>query len=84
MARKATSTTTTEAEAEVTIEEITFSAKDLANEAGTDAKTFRRWLRAHFERPNKGERWVFTPAQRAQVLDAFNKVDEPSEITEVD
>lgn len=82
MARKAT-TTTTEAEAEVT-EEITFSAKDLAAEAGTDAKTFRRWLRAHFDRSNKGERWVFTAAQRAQVLDAFNKVDEPVELTEVD
>lgn len=80
-ARKAN--TTTEAPAEVT-EEITFSAKDLAAEAGTDPKTFRRWLRAHFDRPNKGERWVFTSDMKAQVLDAYNKVDEPTELTEVD
>lgn len=81
-ARKAN--TTTEAPAEVETEEITFSAKDLAAEAGTDAKTFRRWLRAHFDRPNKGERWVFTAETKAEVLDAFNKVDEPTELTEVD
>jgi hypothetical protein len=80
-ARKAN--TTTEAEAEVTTEEITFSAKDLAAEAGTDPKTFRRWLRAHFDRPNKGERWVFTAEAKAEVLDAFNKV-EATELTEID
>jgi hypothetical protein len=81
MARKAT-TTTTEAEAEVT-EEI-FSAKDLATEAGTDAKSFRRWLRAHFDRPNKGERWVFTADQKAEVLEAFLSTPEPVELTEID
>jgi hypothetical protein len=82
MARKAT--TTTEAEAEVTTEEITFSAKDLAIEAGTDPKTFRRWLRAHFDRPNKGERWVFTADSKDEVLTLFALKAEPTELTEVD
>lgn len=82
MARKA-NTTTIEAEAEIT-EEITFSAKDLAAEAGTDPKTFRRWLRAHYARDNKGERWVFDAETKLEVLEAFNKVDEPVELTEID
>ena len=84
MARKAASTPMTEAEAEVTIEEITFSAKDLAAEAKTDPKTFRRWLRNHFDRPNKGERWVFTADMKAEVLERYNKADEPVELTEID
>lgn len=82
MARKAT--TPTEAPAEVTEEVTTFSAKDLAAEAGTDPKTFRRWLRAHYDRPNKGERWVFDSELKAQVLDVYNKAAEPVELTEID
>lgn len=82
MARKAT-TTPIEAEAEVTTE-IIFSAKDLAAEAGTDPKTFRRWLRNNFSRDNKGERWVFNSDQKAEVLERFNQADEPVELTEID
>lgn len=80
MARKAT----TESTPEVETEELTFSAKDLAAEAGTDPKTFRRWLRAHYDRPNKGERWVFDTDTKAEVLDAYNKAAEPVELTEID
>ena len=52
--------------------EETFSAKDLANELGIDAKAFRRWLRAHTtDRANKGGRWIFTAESKAQFIDAY-------------
>lgn len=60
-----------EASTEATEEptEKTFSAKDLAQECGTDAKSFRRWLRSTTDRrANKGGRWVFDEAQRAEIL----------------
>lgn len=53
-------------------EEITFSAKDLAAELLIDAKSFRRWLRAHTEdRANKGGRWIFSPQARDELLAAY-------------
>lgn len=53
-------------------EEITFSAKDLAKELAIDAKSFRRWLRAHTEdRANKGGRWVFSSEARDEILAAY-------------
>lgn len=59
---------TTEAPAEVT-----YSAKDLAAELNTDAKSFRRWLRAHTaDRANKGGRWVFTAESKAAIIEAYN------------
>lgn len=57
---------------EVEVEAETFSAKDLAKELGIDAKSFRRWLRAHTEdRANKGGRWVFTADSKAEFLEAY-------------
>lgn len=54
------------------VTEVTFSAKDLANEAGTDPKSFRRWLRAQTtDRANKGGRWIFTADSKAIWLAAF-------------
>jgi len=65
----------TEADTEVTeAEEITFSAKDLATAAGTDSKSFRRWLRDYTgERANENGRWVFSPARADELLDAYAK-----------
>lgn len=61
-------------EAEVETEEIIFSAKDLANELGIDAKSFRRWLRAQTtDRANKGGRWNFTAETKADYLAAYRK-----------
>lgn len=52
--------------------EITFSAKDLATEAGTDPKSFRRWLRTQTtDRANKGGRWVFSADAKAAFLKAY-------------
>jgi hypothetical protein len=61
--------------------EETFSAKDLATEAGTDPKSFRRWLRTHTdERANKGGRWVFSAEAKADTLAAYAKRnDKPAE-----
>lgn len=73
MARKATATPVTDEVATEITEEITFSAKELATELGTDAKSFRRWLRAHTEdRANKGGRWVFTAESKAAIIEAYN------------
>lgn len=53
-------------------EEKTYSAKDLAAEAGTDPKTFRRWLRAQTtDRANKGGRWIFTEESKAAFIEAY-------------
>lgn len=50
----------------------TFSAKDLAVACGTDAKSFRRWLRSQTEqRANKGGRWVFTAETKAAYIAAY-------------
>lgn len=66
----------TEAPSEAPVEapeETTYSAKDLAKELGIDAKSFRRWLRAHTaDRANKGGRWVFTAESKAQFIAAYN------------
>lgn len=59
-------------------EEITFSAKDLAIEAGTDPKTFRRFLRSNYAH-NKGDRWVFDADAKAEILDAYAKRSVPTE-----
>lgn len=69
-------------ELEVTEEEveaeITFSAKDLASEVNTDAKSFRRWLRSWTNaRANKGGRWVFTEETKAEVLAAYREAHAP-------
>lgn len=62
-----TEVTETEAPAEVT-----FSAKDLAAELGIDAKSFRRWLRAHTKsRANKGGRWSFDTESKAAFIEAY-------------
>lgn len=52
--------------------EETYSAKDLAAEAGTDPKSFRRWLRSvTTDRANKGGRWVFTAEAKAALLEQY-------------
>lgn len=72
MARKAASTPIAEIEIEAPTTETTFSAKELATEAGTDPKSFRRWLRTYTnDRANKGGRWVFTPEVKGEVLAAY-------------
>lgn len=64
----ATAEVTTDAPAEVEI----FSAKDLATACGTDAKSFRRWLRAQTnDRANKGGRWIFTAESKAAYIAAY-------------
>lgn len=68
---KTNATATPEAEVEV-IEAEVYSAKDLANELGIDAKSFRRWLRANTaDRVNKGGRWVFTAESKAAFIEAY-------------
>ena len=70
---------------EVEVEEIeVFSAKDLAVAAGTDPKTFRRWLRSNFARDNKGERWVFDAEMKAEVLARFAATPEVTEEVDLD
>jgi len=57
---------------EAATEEITFSAKDLATAAGTDPKSFRRWLRDYTNgRANQDGRWVFDAATRDALLEAY-------------
>lgn len=84
MTRKANSKVTAidEVEADEVEAEVTYSAKDLALELGTDAKSFRRWLRAHTEdRANKGGRWLFTPESKAAIIEAYNTKAEGTEPT---
>lgn len=84
MARnKTTATPVEEIEVEAT-EEVTFSAKEVATELNLDAKSFRRWLRAHTaDRANKGGRWVFTPAGKDAIIAAYNaKKADPEPHTE--
>lgn len=66
MPRKAATATKPETPAE----EVTFSAKDLATELGTDPKTFRRWCRANLSH-TKGERWIFDTKSKDSVLEQF-------------
>lgn len=54
------------------------TAKDLAAEAGTDPKTFRKFLRSHFdatersdEKPGQGGRYSFTRKEANKILKAF-------------
>lgn len=61
-----------EVEADEASAEVTFSAKDLANELGIDAKSFRRWLRSVTpERANKGGRWIFNEETKAAFVAAY-------------
>lgn len=86
MARNKTTATPVEEieEIEVPVEEVTFSAKEVATELNLDAKSFRRWLRAHTaDRANKGGRWVFTPAGKDAIIAAYNaKKTDPEPNTE--
>ena len=70
----------TEVEADETeAEETTFSAKALATELGTDAKSFRRWLRNYTkERANKGGRWAFTADRKAELIAAYKAAHAPA------
>jgi hypothetical protein len=64
--------------------EPTFSAKDLATAAGTDPKTFRRWLRDYTNgRANANGRWVFTEATGAALLEAYAARNAPAEAEEL-
>lgn len=75
MARtKNASTTTDEVAPEAPTEEkLTFSAKNIADELGTDQKSFRRWLRTYTDaRANKGGRWIFDADDKAAVIAAYN------------
>jgi hypothetical protein len=78
MTKNAATPVSDETEAAVTeAEELTFSAKDLATEAGTDAKSFRRWLRDFTNgRANANGRWAFTAEAKAALLDAYAKRNE--------
>jgi hypothetical protein len=70
-------------EIEVEVEEITFSAKELAALCGTEPKTFRRWLRAQTEqRANKGGRWSFDEATRDHYVTAWFARNEPKADTD--
>jgi len=62
-------------------EEITFSPKDLATELGTDAKSFRRWLRNYTpERAaDNGGRWEFTADRKAEIIAAYTATDEETD-----
>lgn len=64
--------------ADETEAEITFSPKDLAAELGTDAKSFRRWLRNYTpdRAADNGGRWVFTADRKAELIAAYNASDE--------
>jgi hypothetical protein len=83
MTKNAATPVHTELELEAETEEITFSAKDLATAAGTDPKTFRRWLRDYTNgRANSNGRWVFTEATRDELLEAYAKRNAPAEADE--
>jgi len=72
----------TDATDETTVdEEPTFSPKDLAAELGTDAKSFRRWLRNYTpERAaDNGGRWAFTADRKAEIIAAYNATDEETD-----
>jgi hypothetical protein len=88
MARNTRTATPTEEVAEIEVEEvITFSAKQVAAELDLDAKSFRRWLRAHTtDRANKGGRWLFTAEEKADLLEAYRRTpaEDPIEDLEVD
>ena len=69
--------------------EPTYSAKDLAVAAGTDSKSFRRWLRdfTNERAADNGGRWVFSEDRKAALLDAYAKrndapAEEAEELTE--
>lgn len=68
--------------------EPTYSAKDLAAEAGTDSKSFRRWLRDFTDEraADNGGRWEFSEARKAELLAAYaarnEKAEEAEELTE--
>ena len=73
MPKKSTTATPVIDEVTTADTEITFSAKEVATELGTDPKSFRRWLRSHTEdRANKGGRWVFTAETKALIITAYN------------
>jgi hypothetical protein len=60
------------AEVEVTEEVTTLTAKEMAAELGTDAKSFRRFLRGITDaRANKGGRWIFTPEAAEAIRTAY-------------
>lgn len=83
MARNTKATPVLEAEEviEADTEETTFSAKQVATELNIDAKSFRRWLRAHTtDRANKGGRWLFTADEKAELLEAYRRT--PAEATD--
>jgi hypothetical protein len=69
---------------ETEAEEITFSPKELAKELGTDAKSFRRWLRNYTpERAvDRGGRWAFTADEKDALIAAYNKDDETDDDVE--
>ena len=77
---------TPDTEVEETETEITFSAKDLAAELGTDAKSFRRWLRNYTpERAaDAGGRWAFTADRKAELIAAYKADDADAEVDEDD
>lgn len=71
-----------EVELDAEAEEISFSAKDLATAAGTDPKSFRRWLRAYTGERADG-RWAFNADQRDALLEAYaTRNDAPAEANE--
>lgn len=60
------------------VEEVIFSAKELAAEVGTDPKSFRRWLRSWTtDRAEKGGRWLFDADRKAEVLAAYRDAHSP-------
>ena len=68
---------------EVEAEEVTFSAKELAAEVGTDPKSFRRWLRSWTtDRAEKGGRWIFDADRKAIVLAAYAEAHAPAAASE--
>ena len=84
MTKNAATPVHTELELEAETEEITFSAKDLATAAGTDPKTFRRWLRNYTNgRANANGRWVFDAEGRDLLLEAYAARNAPAEAEEV-
>lgn len=58
----------------------TFSAKDLAQECGTDPKTVRKFLRSHLaldEQPGQGGRYNFTKSEVNALVKAYKKWAQP-------
>ena len=53
-------------------EPVTLTAKEMAAELGTDAKTFRRWLRSRSDdRAGKGGRYTFDEATADAIRTAW-------------